>query len=93
MGTFLIALLVWIVISITAYTLVRVIAFLKKERAGKAAENRVKDKSDYFDFINRLNLEYYSRIEVDRHEAEARSKDLIRRSLELVKRREAERGF
>lgn len=93
MGTFLIALLVWIVISITAYTLVRVIGFLKKERVKKAAERRVGEKSDYFDFINRLNMEYYSRIEVDRHEAEARSKDLIRRSLELVKKREAERGF
>lgn len=93
MGTFFIALLIWIVISITAYTTVRVIGFLQKERAGRAAKRAEQEKSDYFDFINRLNIEYYSRFEVDHHEAEARSKELIRRSLALVKRREAERGF
>lgn len=93
MSTFLLALLAWIVISITAYTSFRVIGVLKSKRVKKTAERTIKEKSDYFDFINRLNIEYYSRIEVDRHEAEARSKDLIRRSLALVKKREAERGF
>lgn len=97
MGTVIIVIAAWLVVSVTIFTVARF--FNSGDRATKRRLEKLTlkkrsniNKEDYFYFINEINVEYYSGTAADRFEAEAKSKDLIRRSLELVERREAERA-